>query len=469
VIIIKKHYSSVNVGFIGMGYVGLVACAVIGKEHYTHYYDTNSDKMRLIKNKDLYINEPYLSETFKDNRMEAKGRTSIADLVKSCRIIFVTVGTPSNDDGSVDVSYVMDVAKAVGKGIAKVDESYNTTRYVILKSTVPPSTTKRFTSIIAEYAKGRSFDVLYSPEFLSEGTAIYDMENPDKIVIGTCNKRPIHNSVIEMFEKMYGGEKAFKKLLMHTTWGNAEMIKYANNAFLATKVNFINQIADICEVSHDTDVNIVAEALGKDLRINPKFLRAGLGFGGSCFTKDIKGIAHYAESRGVPVGSLRMVDMENHDRRNIPTEIASTLWGMDLKGKKIAILGLTFKPNTDDVRDAPAIDIIRYLLEAGADVQVYDPKAESRALSREFHNVGTRIVRCPSAKYALKNADMVVLVTEWDEFNILEADDFLLLMNTPVVVDGRRIIGSPEKLISKGIKYYGIGYGNNAINRQKIS
>jgi len=446
-----------------MGYVGLVGCGVLSEHHRTFYYDIDQTKMTKLKNNEIYIKEPELGELYKKGSNCPEPLQSISEMVRRCQIIFVTVGTPSGDDGAVNTDYVMSVARDLGKALAINPRGYYGNISIILKSTVPPTTTRDFAIMLNNYRAQDKYELLYSPEFLAEGRAVLDMKIPDKVVIGSYKEKPISENVTTMFEKMYG-EKEFRKLLVHTSWENAEMIKYANNAFLATKITFINQIANICENVRNTDVNVIAKALGKDSRISPRFLKAGLGYGGSCFTKDIAGIVNFADNIESNSYLLKTINKINMGRRFVPVLLAGKVW-KSFENKTVAVLGISFKPNTDDIRDAPAIDIIKSFLELGVKVNVYDPEADQEAFKREFLGNGSNLVRCPSAKYALKNSDMAILVTEWDEFGILEADDFILLMNEPFVFDGRRQIINPERLISKGVKYYGIGYGNNnAIN-----
>lgn len=453
-----KYFTSCNVGIVGAGYVGLVVAGILSERgHYVGVYDINKDKLNILNQGKIYISEPHLEEYFDRNKRNAiEIYDSLEELVLYKNIIFVTVGTPNGTE------YVDQVAKDIGTALRSRKDYPR--RYIILKSTVPPTYVSKFAQTIKSYAGGE-IPVIYNPEFLSEGNATCDMTYPDKLVIGTKDGK-IPHKIRELYEKVYPD---MNKILISTTWENAAMIKYANNAFLASKITFINQIADVCENIPNCDVNVVAKGIGYDDRISPKFLKAGLGYGGSCLTKDIKAMLDFHE---MPLKMLETVNMCNYGRRFIPRDIMWNVWkSEDFKHKTIAILGLSFKPNTDDIRDSPAITIIDQILKnkvfEGMRINVYDPKA-TEDFKNLYSGVGTKLVRCPSAKYALKGADMAIICTDWDEFKTLDADDFKLLMNDPIVIDGRRLY-DPEKLIREGIKYYGIGYGNNAINRKKAS
>ena len=456
----ERIYGSYSVGVIGMGYVGLVVAGVLSaKGHYVKVYDIDQNKLNQIEKGECYISEPGLDKLYDKNKIRVS--KTIQEIVNESEIIFVTVGTPSNTDGSINLSYVEKVAEDIGKVLRTVPHYHK--KHIILKSTVVPTTTFQFANIIkfnsCEYT---NFNVLYSPEFLAEGNAISDMLHPDKVVIGVEDGKTVPFAVKEMFEKVYGEEQKW----VVTTWENAEMIKYANNAFLSTKISFINQIADMCEKIPNCDVNEVARALGYDSRISPLFLRAGLGYGGSCFTKDLDAISNFAiDELNVDPSLFSIVNSTNHKRRFIPVDlIREQPWRREdgtINEKTIAILGLSFKPNTDDIRDSPALTIIDSILKNNMfkriKINVYDPQAADI----ERHGYGTRLVRCPSAKYALKGTDMAIICTEWDEFYTLEPDDFLLLMDEPIVIDGRRVLKDPERFIKAGIKYYGIGYGKH--------
>jgi len=457
----EKFYSSKNVGVIGAGYVGLVVAGFLSsKGHNVGVYDIDKTKLDMLKNKKFYIHEKGLDKLFE----KVKVYDTLEELVEYKNIFFVTIGTPSKTNGDIELSYLDRAAVEIGRGISKKKNTLYPT-YVVLKSTVPPTYVSKFAYKIKNYA-GKNVEVIYNPEFLSEGMAVYNVTYPDKIVIGTKNgELPL--DIMELYEKAYTD---FSDRLFLTNWENAAMIKYANNAFLSTKISYINQIADICEIVPNCDVNVVAKALGYDDRISPRFLRAGLGYGGSCFTKDLAAISLFATNNKIETPLLEAVTRVNKDRRVIPVKIAENLWNNPEKHKIIAILGISFKPGTDDIRDSPAISIIQYLrsILKNITIQIYDPEANNEAVRNVFRKDFSRVIRCPSAKFALKGADMAVICTDWDEFKSLESDDFMLLMNEPVVIDGRRIL-DPEKLIKDGIKYYGIGYGNNAINRKEIS
>jgi len=469
-------YDSKRIGIIGMGYVGLALAGVYGQSNYIYCLDINPHILTDIQNGTVKCAEPELEELLKivhdkkkhivqlSQTMSAKPR----EVVERADYIFVTVGTPSLENGEISLGHVWAVAETIGKEL-----QYRTgwkTPYIILKSTVLPGTTRKFVNIIEKYSKkkeGEDFFVVYSPEFLREGRAVFDLKNPNKIVLGGRPYAVKHMQAF--FEDFYKNTKdATSGTFFLTNYVNAEMIKYANNCFLASKISFINQIANICAKIPGADVNNIAMAIGLDHRISPQFLRAGLGFGGSCFTKDLEALANYGDKMGVSTDFLWEIDTVNLEQRELPLHIINNVFS-DLKGKTIAVLGLTFKPNTDDVRDSPALQIVRLLLSYGATVTVYDPKAPDKALADVVVKYPGKIIRLPSAKYALKGADFAVICTEWEEFSRLEADDFMLLMESPYVFDGRRVL-DPEKLIKAGVHYYGVGYGNsNAIPRTETS
>jgi UDPglucose 6-dehydrogenase len=358
------------------------------------------------------------------------------------------VGTPTNPDGTVNLEFVEETSKEIGQALQQKKSEH----LVVVKSTVPPGTTEKIVKAnIEKYSRkkcGKHFLLCFNPEFLREGKAIYDTERPDYIVIGGYNKKST-----EALENLY---KDFHKKelppIVKTNMPTAELIKYANNAFLATKISFINTMANICEKIPGVDVTKVAEAIGNDHRINPYFLNAGLGWGGSCFPKDVKALIAYSRKLGYAPTVVQATQKANQDQveftiQKVKNELKT------LKGKRIAILGLSFKPDTDDMREARSLKIIDRLLKQRAVVRAYDPMAMPKA--KEI--LKKRIGYASSAIGCLKKADCAIVVTEWEEFRKLAPEDFVQNMRKPILIDGRRIY-SPEKF-SKQLRYVAIGLG----------
>ena len=455
-----------DIGIIGAGYVGLsIAAALLEQGYNVCVYEAVKEKRDNLKSENIYISEPGVTVQITGRPQRFVVADTLYDMFQYCHLIFVCVGTPSDINGDVDLQYVKQVAKEIGQEI----QNKITKTHIILKSTVPPGTTRMFERIIAEHSgiekdlldKEFYYSVYYSPEFLAEGTAIRDFNEPDKVVIGYGNNKMKYK--VENWLKNYHREvmgREFNKIVS-TTWENAEMIKYANNAFLATKITFINQIANICETIKGGDVEIIAKALGMDRRISPHFLRAGLGYGGSCFTKDLNALAIFAEKQGANGDMFESINWYNFNQRIKPVYLLFDKWGFDMKNKTVAILGLTFKPDTDDTRDSPALDIIERLLRNDMKVKVHDPLAKIDS-SGKF--IGVKQTVTP--KEALKDADAVIICTEWNQYRELTAEDYRLLMREPMVIDGRGVINDPESFIRQGIEYYGIGY---ATYRTEIS
>lgn len=456
----RKYYQTRRIGIIGLGYVGQTLAAFLADGNIVTCYDIDKSRMQKIKeSKKGDIKEKDLNLYI--HRAMDKNKLYFADsllemLDKSLEFLFVTVGTPSYDDGSIDLTAVNSVAMSIGIELSKIKISeYMCPLTIVLKSTVIPGTTREFISIIEKYSKrkeGKDFYVVYNPEFLREGSAINDLEYPQKIVLGGSRKSL--KEIKEFYEEYYVdsmGIDGIEEMIISTTYENAELVKYANNAFLATKISFINEIANICEKTPNTDVGVIAEALGLDDRISPKFLRAGLGYGGSCFSKDVEALIKYSKEDALV---LKSVFRKNKYQREKPLTITDAWLGKD---KTVAILGVAFKPETDDIRDAPAIYLIDVILKGGATVRVYDPEVSAEVLISKFD--GNLIVTA-SAKHALKGADYAIICTEWDEFKKLDPNDFKLLMNKPVLFDGRRIF-DPKTFIKAGVTYYGIGHGKH--------
>ncbi len=426
---------------IGTGYAGLAnsACladlgnGVIG-------LDVDQDKVDHLNEGTLPIYEPGLAEIVQRNI--AAGRlefsTSYDQGLQDAEIVFVCVGTPSGIEGETDLA---DVESAVQAIAARIHQPV----VIVNRSTVPIGTGDWMSDVILAHLKNRSvsFTVVSNPEFLREGSAVYDWMHPDRIVLGTSDPRAVER--ISQLYRSLGAE------LIITDPRTAEMIKYATNAFLASKISFINEIANICEAL-GADVRTVAHGMGTDRRISPDFLEAGIGWGGSCFPKDVRALAYIAAVHGQHPQMLRAVMEINTDqRKRAVTKVREILGGF--RGKVIAVWGLTFKPNTDDMRDAPSISITRMLLNEGATVRAYDPVAVEKA-----QELLPGVIYCENPYDAANEADAVLLLTEWNEFKQLDMARVRDLMHQPILLDGRNVY-DPQVLRELGFIYRGMGRG----------
>ncbi len=444
-----------KVTVVGAGYVGLVTATClseIGNDVICVEKDNN--KLLKLNNGIVPIHEECLEEMLQKNikRNRLKFTNSIKEGVKESEVIFIAVGTPSLEDGNVDMSQVDSVAVSIGNSISDY-------KVIVNKSTVPVGTVKRVRNIIASNLnKQIDFDVVSNPEFLREGSAVFDTFNGDRIVIGSTSKK-----ATEKLMKLYN---PFKIEYLVTEPESAEMIKYASNAFLATKISFINEISNICE-KVGADVREVAKGMGMDKRIGNKFLRAGIGFGGACFPKDVKGLIKIGESVDYDFKIIKKALEVNDTQKIKSVKILKNIYG-DIKNKTIAILGLAFKPNTDDLREAPSLFIINQLIKDGANIKVYDPIA----MDNMKNIINSPIVYCESPYEAIRNCDALVLVTEWREFFKLDLDRVLEMMNRKVFIDGRNVFADND-MTQKGFEYYSIGIGseqkNNFENKTKLA
>jgi len=430
-----------NIALIGVGYVGLVsgACfADLGNK--VTCVDINERRIANLNKGVMPIFEPGLEELVRRNTKAGRlfFTTSYEETLKDADFAFIAVGTPSDVDGQADLRYV----RLAAESIADVIDHY---LIIVNKSTVPVGTG----DWVAEIIRMRrpdvpDFDVVSCPEFLREGSAISDFMNPDRVILGSTNR--------DAAEKVAQLHLPLRTTIMITDLRTAEMVKYASNAFLAAKISFINEIANICEAL-GADVKEVAYGMGLDDRIGHAFLDAGLGWGGSCFPKDVKALASMAEIEGRHPHLLHAVMDINRDQRYAPLRKAERLLGHDLRGKVIGILGLAFKPNTDDMRDAPSIDIIRNFQRRGALVRAYDPVAMENAAQ-----ILDGVEMMESAYAVAEGADALVLVTEWNEFKNLDLEHVRDLMRQPVLIDGRNIY-DPTQAREAGFRYSGIGRG----------
>ncbi len=430
-----------NIALIGVGYVGLVsgACfADLGNKVTS--VDINEQRITNLNRGVMPIFEPGLEELTRRNVKAGRliFTTSYEDALKDADYVFIAVGTPSDVDGQADLRYV----RMAAESIADVMDHY---LIIVNKSTVPVGTGDWVADIIRSRRHDvPDFDVVSCPEFLREGSAISDFTGPDRVILGSTNR--------EAAEKVAQLHLPLRTTLMITDLRTAEMVKYASNAFLAAKISFINEIANICEAL-GADVKEVAYGMGLDKRIGPAFLDAGLGWGGSCFPKDVKALASMAEVESRHPHLLHAVMDINRDQRHSPVRKVEGFLGRDLRGKVVGILGLAFKPNTDDMRDAPSIDIIRNLQRRGASIRAYDPVAMERAAE-----ILQDVEMAQDAYQVADGADALVLVTEWNEFKNLDLARIKASMVRPVLVDGRNIY-DPAKVRELGFEYTGIGRG----------
>ena len=429
---------------IGAGYVGLttaVGFAELGNEIVC--VDKLSSKIEKLSKGISPIFEPGLPEMLKKHIKQNKIHFTdkIEDSIAFSEVIFLCVGTPQGDTGKADLCQIEEASK----DIAKHMKSY---KLIIEKSTVPVNTHQWVKRVIKRYAKENiKFDVASNPEFLKEGSAVYDFMNPDRIVVGAESDR-----AKEILEKLYKPFKEKAIPLIITTPAAAELIKHASNSFLAMKISYINMVSELCE-KVGADINMVAEGMGHDRRIGRDFLKAGIGYGGSCFPKDVKAFIKIAEEQGVDFKLLEEVEKINFSRRAKFLEmIKEALW--IIKDKNIALWGLAFKPDTDDIREAPSIDIVRELEKADANLRLYDPQAMENFKHTFPDGEHTRYF---DDKYkALINAEALIIITEWDEFVKADLDKIKTNMKLPIVIDGRNIYSS-QMMGEKGFEYYSIG------------
>ena len=431
-----------RVTMIGSGYVGLVSGACFADfGHDVTCVDKDQTKIDALKQGKIPIYEPGL-ESLVENNVRAGRLTFTTELeagVTGADAVFIAVGTPSRrGDGHADLSYVHAAAEEIAK-------SLNGFTVIVNKSTVPVGTGDEVARIIKEANPNAEFAVVSNPEFLREGAAIDDFKRPDRIVIGGDDARGL-----EVMREIYRPLYLNKSPIVEMSRRSAELTKYAGNAFLATKISFINEIADLCE-KVGGDVQDVARGIGLDNRIGPKFLNAGPGYVGSCFPKDTLALLKTSQDYDAPQRIVEAVVSVNDNRkRAMGRKIIQALDG-DVRGKTVALLGLTFKPNTDDMRDSPAIAIVQTLQDAGANVKVYDPQGEEQA-----RLVIQNVEYCASPYEAVEGADALSIVTEWDEFRALDLRRVLTLLNQPVLVDLRNIYDRSQAE-SLGYKYVGIG------------
>ncbi|HOV90638.1 MAG TPA: UDP-glucose/GDP-mannose dehydrogenase family protein [Syntrophorhabdaceae bacterium] len=440
-----------HITVIGVGYVGLVTGACFAETgNDVICMDIDKEKIKRLKKGIIPIYEPHLEELVKNNLKEGRLRftTDIKEAVEHGLIIFICVNTPQDEDGSADLKYVQDVAQNIGKCLEKY-------RIIVVKSTVPVGTCEMVKETISKELKKRKvdvpFDIASNPEFLKEGMAVDDCMKPERVVIGVE-----HGRVEEILRELYNPYVRTGAPFLVMDIRSSEMTKYTANAMLATRISFMNQIANICE-RVGADVMMVMRGIGSDSRIGPKFLFPGVGFGGSCFPKDVRALIKTSQDQGYTPTILEDVMKVNEDQKVAFTEKILNFYKNDIKGKKFAIWGLAFKPNTDDMREAPSIYIVETLTKKGGFCSLFDPKAIEVA---QGIFKGNKNVSFGANQYdVLKNADCLVLVTEWLSFREPDFERMKTLMKSPVIFDGRNQY-NPRKIAELGFKYTCIGRKN---------
>jgi UDPglucose 6-dehydrogenase len=440
----------VKVAVVGTGYVGLVTGTCLAESgNEVTCIDNNPKKIDTLNGGGMPIYEPGLAELVARNRKDGRltFTTDLPAAVKAARLIFIAVGTPQSDAGDADLSAVWAVAKAIALALKSEPVGPAGSRVVITKSTVPVGTNKRVAEILAENGCSH-VDVASNPEFLKEGAAIDDFMKPDRVVVGV-RKPEVGEALRELYAPFLRTERPF--LVM--TPESAEMTKYAANAMLATKISFINEMANLCD-RLGADINDVRRGIGHDQRIGFQFLFPGPGYGGSCFPKDIRAILGMGRKVGQPMRMMQSVDDVNEAQKQVLFTKVKSHFKSDLAGKTIAVWGLAFKPRTDDIREAPALVLIDSLLAAGAKVRAHDPEATANV--REIY--GDRISYSDRPYGALEGADGLVLVTEWPEFRTPDFEVMKRLLAGPVVFDGRNIYDE-KAMAAAGFTYYAIGRG----------
>ncbi len=431
-----------KIAVIGTGYVGLVTAVCLADMGHTVVgTDVAPEKIDMANRGTPHIYEPGLEELLKKN-LKKGNLTFVHDLdeaIQSSDILFVCVNTPQREDGSADMVYVEGVAR-------RIAENLNSYKVVVEKSTVPVKTSMWIKKTIDSHKKSDvKFDVASNPEFLREGSAVSDFLNPDRIVIGVETEKA-RDLLVKIYQK-------FEDRLLVTNIDTAELIKHSSNSFLALKISYINLISELCEKT-EADVEQVARGMGLDPRIGNQFLGAGLGYGGSCFPKDIRALSKIGEDMGVSFDLLKEADRINLRRIDIfMDKVKESLW--IVKEKVIAVLGLSFKPETDDIREAPSIKVIKRLLQEGASLRLYDPQAMGN-VKEIFPEEPQQVYYAKSPYDAADNANALLLITEWDEFKELDLNKIKGLLANPVIVDGRNIY-EPSRMRELGFEYYSIG------------
>ncbi|MBI5887154.1 MAG: UDP-glucose/GDP-mannose dehydrogenase family protein [Deltaproteobacteria bacterium] len=432
-----------NICVIGTGYVGLVTGACFADFGVNvSCVDKDEAKIDLLKKGEIPIYEPGLKEIVEGNVKEGRLEftTDLGASIRKSLVIFIAVGTPPREDGTADLTYVEEVSRTIAKEL-------NGYKVIVTKSTVPVGTGNLIEKIIGRHQPdGHKFDVVSNPEFLREGSAIGDFMRPNRVVIGARSEQAVA-IMKDLYSPLYLIETPF----VITNIETSELIKYASNAFLATKISFINEIANICELV-GADVHMVAKGMGLDNRIGPKFLHPGPGYGGSCLPKDTSAATRIARQHGYTFKIVEAVIEVNERQHGLMAEKVKRLLGGQLKGKTIGALGLTFKPNTDDIRDSPAIAVIRILKGEGASVKVYDPAG----MENTKRLMPDELTYCGDAYEAAQGSDALVILTEWNQFRKLDLERVKSLLNAPKVADLRNVY-DPARMRAMGFEYVSVG------------
>ena len=438
----RESERAMKICVVGSGYVGLVtgACLADFGNDVTGV-DKDHAKVEALRNGRIPIFEPGLASLVLNNMGDGRLRftTHLGPAIEKAQAVFIAVGTPPRPDGSADLTFIEQVATSIGRHL-------NGYKVIVTKSTVPAGTGQHIEEIVRRESGGKfDFAVVSNPEFLREGSAIDDFLHPDRVVIGTRDPK-----AIEMMRQIYAPLRVADVPFVETDVESAELIKYASNGFLATKISFINEMAAICEV-YGADVKVVAKGMGLDTRIGPQFLNPGPGYGGSCFPKDTRALSQIAHKKGLDFRIIDAVVKANEVTKVRMLDKIRQTFGGDLKGKTVALLGLSFKPDTDDIRESPALPILEGLLADGATVRAYDPEAMPAC-----QDLYPKVDYCSDPYDAAEGADALVIATEWNQFRALEWSRLKELMNQPLVIDLRNIY-APRMVAREGFRYFSVG------------
>jgi len=468
----KRNMSKpIKIAVVGSGYVGLVAAMCFAEMgHEVICVDNDERKVEALRSGDTLIHENHLPELLERYRnKQVRFMTDLAEATHESAAIFIAVGTPQSDTGDADLSYVESVASEIARSV-------NGYKVIVEKSTVPVYTNEWIRRVIERNGVSRdAFDVVSNPEFLREGTAVEDFLHPDRIVVGADSPRAAE-LLSEIYAPLTSGEyyRGKKKIaggctsekpptLLLTSTKSAEIIKHASNAFLALKISFINAVSNLCEAA-DADVEQVSRGIGLDSRIGPKFLRPGIGYGGSCFPKDVAAFRSVAEQMGVDFSLLSEVEKINAaQKKRFLSKVRSALW--TLRGKRLAVLGLAFKGETDDIRESPAVDMVEMLLDEGCVVVAYDPAAMERAHAEL--PVSAQMSYAESEEEAARDADALLILTDWKQFGELDLKKLRTAMRYPIVIDGRNLY-DPLVMMEHGFTYLSVGRAAATPTREAI-
>ncbi len=436
-----------KIAIFGTGYVGLVTGASLANlGHTVICVDIDTEKIRTLNEGKIPFHEPGLPNLVKKNvdKKRLSFSTDAKTAVEECEAVFNCVGTPGKEDGSANMDYIFKVTETV----ARYANNY---KIIINKSTIPPGTCAKCQEIVEQVNPDALVEVVSNPEFLREGAAVYDFAHPNKIVIGARDRR-----AFGILRKIYTGRVRTYIPFIETNWETAELIKYANNAFLATKISFINELANISD-KVGADVRLISQAMGLDDRINAKFLQPGIGYGGSCFPKDVRALVHTAKLNGYNAQLLESVDKLNEKQKHAFMDKVSEKFGADLTGKTFTVWGGSFKPKTSDIREASSLTLINNLITKGASVRVHDPVAMDE-MKKHFENHAQRdkISYHNELKESTKTSSAIFLATEWDDFRNVDFSEHGDAMQSKIVFDGRNIY-EPEFVKEEGFEYFGVG------------